>query len=157
MTVSGELDGIKFYGASLVMDSRVAVRYYFVADSIADVHFTANGNTYNADEKSGLFYVEIPDILPQNYSQNILLTAQKGDEKLEISYSPLTYIVRMSEKGSATMQALVKAMYGYHQAAVSYLNNRVSFSMYRNTEIAYFSSGEEKFEKLKEELKKAVQ
>lgn len=38
---------------------------------------------------------------------------------------------------------------------VSYLNNRVSFPMYRNTEIEYFSSGEEKFEKLKEELKKA--
>ena len=124
LTVSGGLDGIKFYGASLVMDSRVAVRYYFAADNVADVAFTANGNTYEAKAKNGLFYVEVPGILPQNYSQNILLTAQKGDEKLEISYSPLTYIVRMSEKGTATMQALVKAMYGYHQAAVSYLNNR---------------------------------
>ena len=124
LTVSGGLDGVRFYGASLVMDNRVAVRYYFAADNVADVAFTANGNTYEAKAKNGLFYVEVPGILPQNYSQNILLTAQKGDEKLEISYSPLTYIVRMSEKGTATMQALVKAMYGYHQAAVSYLNNR---------------------------------
>ena len=124
LEVSGELDGVKFYGASLVMDSRVAVRYYFAADSVEGLAFSVNGNTYTAVMKNGLFYVEIPGILPQNYSESILLSAKKGDEELAVAYSPMTYIVRMSEKGSTTMQALVDAMCGYHNAAVTYANHK---------------------------------
>ena len=38
---------------------------------------------------------------------------------------------------------------------VTYLNNEISFPVYRNTEVKYFASGEEKFEAMKEELRKA--
>ena len=38
---------------------------------------------------------------------------------------------------------------------VSYLNNQISYPIYRNTSVTYFASGEEKFEALKEELLKA--
>lgn len=38
---------------------------------------------------------------------------------------------------------------------VNYLNNSLSYPMYRNTTVEYFSCGEEKFQALKEELKKA--
>ena len=123
LAVEGQLAGVRLYGASLVMDSEVAVRYYFTADSVEGVTFSANGVNYSAVEKNGLFYVEVPGILPQQYGDPIVISAQKGDEKLEVTYSPLTYMVRMSQKGSEEMKALVNAMYGYHQAAAAYLSS----------------------------------
>ena len=123
LAVEGQLAGVRLYGASLVMDSKVAVRYYFTADNVEGVTFSANGVNYSAVEKNGLFYVEVPGILPQQYSDSIVLTAQKGNEKLEVTYSPLTYMVRMSQKGSGEIKALVNAMYGYHQAAAAYLSS----------------------------------
>ena len=100
LEINGEVDGLRLYGASLVMDSRVAVRYYFAADSVDGVTFRANGVSYAPVEKDNMFYVEIPGILPQNYADPIILSAAKGSEKMEVTYSPLTYFVRMSEKGS---------------------------------------------------------
>ena len=125
LAVSGKVSGVSFYGASLVMDSKVAVRYYFAADGVENVSFSANGASYDAEQKDGKFYVEIPGILPNQYGNAIVLSAQKGEEKLEVTYSPLTYMVRMSEKGTDAMKAFVNAMYGYYEAAVAYTENAV--------------------------------
>ena len=125
LAVEGQLAGVRLYGASLVMDSKVAMHYYFAADSVEDVTFSVNGVNYPAAKKNGLFYVEVPGILPQQYGNSIVLCAQKGDEKLDVTYSPLTYMVRMSQKGSEEMKALVNAMYGYYEAAVAYTNSAV--------------------------------
>ena len=125
LAVEGQLAGVRLYGASLVMDSKVAMHYYFAADSVEDVTFSVNGVNYPAAQKNGLFYVEVPGILPQQYGNSIVLCAQKGDEKLDVTYSPLTYMVRMSQKGSEEMKALVNAMYGYYEAAVAYTNSAV--------------------------------
>ena len=125
LAVEGQLAGVRLYGASLVMDSKVAVRYYFVADSVEGVIFSANGKEYAATEKNDMFCVEIPGILPQQYGNSIVLSAQKGEEKLDVTYSPLTYMVRMSQKGSEEMKALVNAMYGYYEAAVAYTDSAV--------------------------------
>ena len=125
LAVEGQLDGVRLYGASLVMDSKVAVRYYFAADSVEGVTFRANGKEYAAAEKNDMFCVEIPGILPQQYGNSIVLSAQKGEQKLDVTYSPLTYMVRMSQKGSEEMKALVNAMYGYYEAAVAYTDSAV--------------------------------
>ena len=125
LAVEGQLAGVRLYGASLVMDSKVAMHYYFAADSVEDVTFSVNGVNYPAAKKNGLFYVEVPGILPQQYGNSIVLCAQKGDEKLDVAYSPLTYMVRMSQKGSEEMKALVNAMYGYYEAAVAYTDSAV--------------------------------
>ena len=125
LAVEGQLAGVRLYGASLVMDSKVAVRYYFAADSVEGVIFSANGKEYAAAEKNDMFCVEIPGILPQQYGNSIVLSAQKGEEKLDVTYSPLTYMVRMSQKGSEEMKALVNAMYGYYEAAVAYTDSAV--------------------------------
>ena len=125
LAVEGQLAGVRLYGASLVMDSKVAVRYYFAADSVEGVTFSANGKEYAAAEKNDMFCVEIPGILPQQYGNSIVLSAQKGEEKLDVTYSPLTYMVRMSQKGSEEMKALVNAMYGYYEAAIAYTDSAV--------------------------------
>lgn len=118
MSVSGSVSGLKFYGASLVFDNKIAVRYYFTG-SVEDVDF----GDYDVVAKDDMHYVEVPDINPQDYDKCVVLTAAKGEEALSISYSALNYIVRMSQKGSDALKALLKNLYGYHTAAVEYVNN----------------------------------
>lgn len=107
LSVSGSAQSIRFYGASLVFDSKIAVRFYFTgsADGIE-----------GAVIKGDMFYVEVADILPQNLHKAV--TVEVGG--LTVSYSPMNYIVRMNVKGSASLQALLKAMYNYHISAKNF-------------------------------------
>jgi len=114
--VSGKVDGISFYGASLLFRNKIAVRYYFtVSGDISSYTFTVNGTEYQPELKEeGLYYIEVADINPQDLDDAITLAV---DETLTVSYSPMNYIVRMSTKGSDNLKALMKAIYNYHLAA----------------------------------------
>ena len=115
MVVSGKVDGISFYGASLLFRNKIAVRYYFtVTGNISDYTFTANGAEIGYDEKDGLYYIEVADINPQDLDDAITVAV---NDTLTVSYSPMNYIVRMSTKGSDNLKALMKALYNYHLAA----------------------------------------
>ena len=119
--VSGNVNGISFYGASLVFRSRVAVRFYF-SGSTDGLTFQANGNEYTPVSKDGLHYVEIPDINPQDYETNIQLTVSDGTDELSVTYSPMHYISRMHGKtANAELKTLMAVMYGYYKTAVAYL------------------------------------
>lgn len=116
MAVSGKVDGISFYGASLLFRNKIAVRYYFtVSGDISSYTFTVNGVEYQPELKEeGLYYIEVADINPQDLDDAITVAV---NETLTVSYSPMNYIVRMSTKGSENLQALMKAIYNYHLAA----------------------------------------
>ena len=116
MEVSGKVDGISFYGASLLFRNKIAVRYYFtVSGDISSYTFTVNGTEYQPELKEeGLYYIEVADINPQDLDDAITVAV---NETLTVSYSPMNYIVRMSTKGSENLQALMKAIYNYHLAA----------------------------------------
>lgn len=105
-------ENVRFYGASLVYRDKIAVRFYFTGNA-KDIVFTANGNSYAAQEKDGLWYVEVNDIMPQELDQQITLTA----DGICVSYGPMNYIIRMNQKGDAKLQALMKELYNYHLAA----------------------------------------
>ena len=115
--VSGSVSGISFYGASLVFETRIAVRFYFtVRGDIADYNFSI-GEAPVA--KDNLYYVEVPDINPQDYAENITLTV---NDKLTVTYSPMQYISRMYGKTeNAQLKTLVNELYQYHLTAVDYL------------------------------------
>ena len=119
LSTNGALEGVSFYGATLLFRDRIAVRYYFrIQGDTNAVSFTANGKEYTAKLKDNLYYVEIPDILPQDLDQEIeLLISDASGNQMTILYSPLIYIVRMNEKGSESLQALLQALYNYHLAA----------------------------------------
>jgi len=117
LSVSGSVSGLRFYGASLVFKNKIAVRFYFTG-SVEGVSFGG----YEPVQKDGMYYVEVAGINPQQYSELITLTATKGGEALSVSYSPLNYIIRMSQNGSASLKALLNALYGYHAAAVRYVS-----------------------------------
>ena len=116
MNISGEIDGIGFYGASLLFKSKTAVRFYFTGDiSECDVSVGTLG------ESNGMYYIEIGEIAPQSLDEAITLTIQSGEESITVTYGPMNYMERMSEKGSEDLQLLLKAMYNYHIAATEYV------------------------------------
>lgn len=114
---SGSVSGIAFYGASLVFESRIAVRFYFtVSGDIADYNFSI-GEAPVA--KGDMYYVEVPDINPQDYATSITLTV---NDELSVTYSPMQYISRMYGKtGSETLKILLGNLYEYHLTALDYL------------------------------------
>ena len=114
--VSGSVDGIRFYGASLVFESKVAVRFYFAVTGDINSYSFSTGDAPVL--KDGLYYVEVADINPQDYAKAIALTV---NDVMTITYSPLTYISRKANSENANLVNLVKAMYQYHLAAVAYL------------------------------------
>ncbi len=116
MTLSGKAGNVRFYGASLVYESRIAVRFYFTGD-VSGCSFTVDGQTCTPAEKNGLYYIEVSDILPQNLDKQIPVTVTSGGETLTVSYSPLNYMVRMNARGNETLQSLMRALYNYHLAA----------------------------------------
>lgn len=119
LDVNGNLDGIQFYGASVVHKNRIAVRFYFTG-SIEGLTFSQGTPV----EKNGMYYIEVADINPQDIGNVIEIEVSDGTDSLTVSYSVLSYIVRMYEKAdsSAATKALVKALYNYYLAALAYTN-----------------------------------
>ena len=117
IAISGKISGLNLYGTSVVFRDRIAVRYYFTGD-VTGLTFTANGNTYTPIAKDGMYYVEIADILPQDLEQQITLTAADvNGNTLSVTYGPMNYIVRMTQKDNENLRNLLKALYNYHLAA----------------------------------------
>lgn len=115
MEISGRVEGISAYGAALVLRNKIAVRYYFsVIGDVASYTFTANGKPYEPFTSGDYTCIEVADINPQDLENTITVTV---NDTLSFSYSPMTYIVRMSQKGSENMRPLAKALYNYYLAA----------------------------------------
>ena len=91
MSLTGTVSGISYYGASLVFQSRIALRYYFTLNSgnISDYTFTVGETAYTPVEKDGRYYVEIPEIYPQNLNKQYTLTVSKDDQTMSVTYGPL--------------------------------------------------------------------
>lgn len=124
MCVTGYVDGLSFYGASLVFTDKIVMRYYYVTDEIIfDYTFGTvlgplSGILYDPVMKDNMYYVQVGGMLPQDLDEQIeVYVSDENGNVLTVSYSPMNYIVRMSQKGSANAKALVKALYNYHLAA----------------------------------------
>ena len=119
MSVTGSVEGLSFYGASLLHKNKLAVRFYF-SGSIEGVDFGAYTPVL---KEEGLYYIEITDICPQDLDQAITVTVSDGTGELSVSYAPTDYIIRMNNKSQTSdkSKALVQALYGYHLAAEAYV------------------------------------
>lgn len=117
----GQINGVSYYGATLVYRDKIAVRFYFTGN-VEDVVFAAGDKVITPVAKDGMYYVEVADINPQDLGADITVTVTSGTENLSVNYSPLSYMVRMYEKESTSnaTKALVQALYAYYQAAVNY-------------------------------------
>lgn len=121
---TGEVEGITYYGASLIYESRIAINYYFTApNGVEGLTFTAGGKEYRAVPRNGMYCVEVGDINPQQYDENVVLTASDGSSQYTVAYSPMHYIIRMCSRDTteATLKDLLKAIYNYHLAAKDFV------------------------------------
>lgn len=118
MSINGNASNISFHGASLVYRDKVAVRFYFNAESVEGLTFTVNGNACKGEWKNGKYMIEVSDIYPEDLDDQITVVVTDAEgNALTVCYGPMNYVVRMSVKGSNELKALLKAMYNYHLAA----------------------------------------
>lgn len=120
IAIDGSVSGISFHGASLLFQDRISVRYYFKAPNGVDGYtFTVNDDAQEVIGKGNLYYVQINGFNPQDYNNDVTLTVSDGTASQAITYSPMHYIIRMSNRddSSETLKNLLAAMYGYHLAA----------------------------------------
>ena len=122
LAVTGEINGVAFYGASLVHENKTALRFYFNADSVEGVTFTAGEETLTPVQKDGRYYVQLGGISPQDLDEKWTVTVCSSSQELQITYSPMDYILRMYQEQTASdeTKALVQALYGYWKAAKAY-------------------------------------
>ena len=119
MNQSGAVNGVQFYGATLLFKSKIAVRLYFTGNA-GDCTFLYGDKTLTPVQKNGMWHVEIADINPQDLDETITVTV---NGTLSVTYSPMNYMVRMGQKGDDNLKALLKAMYNYHVAAEALVEN----------------------------------
>ena len=137
---SGDVVGIDYYGASLLYESKVGVRFYYtVAGRIEDYTFTDSmGNTYEPVAKGGRYYVEVMNINPDQYDDVIEMLVTDGTTTQSVSYSPMRYISRkFYGSDNADLVNLVARMYQYHKAAETYLGGAES------VDVSYSFTGNE--------------
>ena len=115
MQITGKVEGISAYGATLVFRNKIAVRYYFtVTGELNSYTFKANGTICTPVVSDDLVYIEVAGINPQDLENTIEVTV---NDTLSFTYSPMNYIARMSQKGTENMKPLMKALYNYYLAA----------------------------------------
>ena len=124
VAVSDGIVGINFYGVSMLFRSKIALRFYFTISDDATYTFTCNGQTCEAVEKDGKFYVDAPDINPQSMEDKIQVVVSDGSKNLTVSYSPMDYITRMYRKDSSSdgLKTMLTYAADYFDAAESYVN-----------------------------------
>lgn len=115
--ISGSANGVQFYGATLVHETKTTVRFYFTG-SLDGLSITVNDGEAIIGTKNNMTYVEVSGINPQDLDKDIVVVV----DGLSVSYSPLDYIVRMYNKTESTdtTKALGQALYGYYLAAIAY-------------------------------------
>lgn len=119
----GSVDGIRFYGATLLFRSKTVIRYYFVADNgVSGYTATVDGAAAQWNEKDGMYYVEVTVENPAVLDELHTVTVQSGSDAITVSYSGMHYVARMYNKADSSqeLKELVQAMYNYHKAAQAY-------------------------------------
>ena len=133
VNVTGEVTGIKPYGTSVVFLSKASVRFYFQADNgVKGYTFTVDGQTVTPREKSGLYFIEVPGINPQDMSDEMHIAVTNGTETLSFDYAPTWFFIRSYHKevdkgaGSGVYAQLMQTAYSYYMAAEKFAGNSIT-------------------------------
>ena len=115
-----------YYGASLIFNDAIDIRYYFKQSKMGDYTVAINGtDVESAGTKDGLVYYELEALMPQQYDDGNTVTVSNGEDQVfEMSnYGVYSYLYRMLNKGTSEDKflGLLKAMYLYSVAAEQYL------------------------------------
>ena len=113
--------GIVFEGCSLVLEDKIAVRFYFSFDNTATAAEKAKWikDLWLNEGQNGLYYYEHSERLAvANWDK--MVESALGD--VSAMYSPLSYISEvLNYKSSGALFDVVRAMYVYWESAQAYL------------------------------------
>ena len=142
--VSGSLQGVKYYGASMVLRSKIALRFYFAVSDSGSYTYTCNGKDCDAEPKDGLFYVEVPDMNPQAMNDKVQVTVSNGTDSITVSYSPVDYITRMYRKDSSSdaLKTMLSYAVDYFDAAQSYVTGDETLEISESYEVGAYGAEE---------------
>lgn len=118
--ISGNVNGIKYYGSSLSLESKVAVYHYFIApEGISDYTITVDGKVYVPTQKDGMYRIKVTGINPQHMNTEMTVAATDGVDTMSFQYVPTYYINRMYNKQDTTQELknLLAAASSYFVAA----------------------------------------
>ncbi len=121
-------EGLTYYGSSLMLKSETSIRHYYHVNSgydIEDYVFEVNGQTLTPTCRTGLYYIEIPNIAAAMLGNNAVTKISKGENIYEYNYSALSYMNKCKTKYTAAedIYKLANAMASYYDAAKSYFES----------------------------------
>lgn len=113
--------GIRFLGASMLLESNTTLRLFFRVTCENPV-FTYNGQTLTTGIRNGNTYVDIPNICASDLDQIFTVTFSDGTSQGSVAYSPMhyCYTILRSSGYAQSLKDLVRSIWLYNQAANDY-------------------------------------
>lgn len=141
ITNENSLDGLSYYGSSLVLKSDTTIKHYFqISDNhkISDYRITYTDTSNNEivvppiEEQNGgntYYAVSIPNTraydLDKNITVNVNYSSNQISNGLQIKFGPFSYCyeVNRSYRNNGSLYATANTMYKYWQYAEEYKNS----------------------------------
>ena len=126
--ISGKVEGLTYKGSSAMLTTTTGLRHYFeLTGDVSDYTFKANGVELELQSDKNNSYVLIDNIKAKDLKKPITLTVtDKNGNEFKLSYSVYTNIKQVvgNNQFNDASQNLMKALYGYGQAAIEYFATR---------------------------------
>lgn len=123
VTVADDLPGIIYHGTSMVFESKLALRYYFLTlKGVEGYTFTVDGIPYTPIPKDDYYYIEVSGISPDQMDAQMEIAVTGDSGRLSFRYCPMTFISRMYHKDTSSdaLKNLLLAASRYFAAAEVY-------------------------------------
>ncbi len=119
-TVTGEQEGISFYGATLSLKTKTEINLYFEIRNDIDIDtldITVNDEPVEVKKNGEYYQIKITDILAQNLAT--MYEVKVGE--VTVNYGAFSYGKLAMGTDKETLKNTIKALYAYHQEAVEYI------------------------------------
>lgn len=131
-SANGAIDGLTYYGSSLICKSEMTVRHYFILDNGSDInnykfsYIDTEGYEVSLIPKKvsdgGVYCVDISGIMACSLNKNYVcrVTGMDNLQTIELDYGPLSYAysVANSKDSSKELMNLMNALYMYSEMAM---------------------------------------
>ena len=125
-SVDSTVEGIRYLGSSLILNSDTALRHYFSLNdgySISDYKFVVDGKELKPIYSDGVYYINILGISAKDLGNTYeLAVTEKSDKKLILRYGALSYCYEVVKNNNSNpnLRNLINALYQYSCAAQNY-------------------------------------
>ena len=112
--VTGLVPGVTYYGSSLLLESGVTLRPYFLlgedTDPDALIISLADGSPLKLQTGDGYCYAEAANIPIAELDQELVFTVRNGEDEGSLTYSALNYIYAGGDETDSKLRKVLKAL-----------------------------------------------